>query len=345
MQRSPVTIIDVAARAGVSKSTVSNVLAGRASVDAELASRVRAAIDDLDYTPSAVARGLVQRRTRTIGVVAPDLGNPFYGAVLRGAEVAATRAGYRILIASSAFGQRSEVDVARELMEHRPEAFLLCAVGDPGAVRAVVEAGYPTVVVDTALEETVGVGVIGVDEELGIVLAMRHLVGLGHRRIAALLESDEPGGDRPARVAGYRAALGAAGLPFDDALLLRDRRVPGSNEPAPRPGVARALVALEPRPTAILVYDDLVAVGVIDSLEARGLLVPADVSVVGFSDLPIAGAARIGLTTIRQDATAMGETAVAALVDRLSDPDRGRAPDHHVFEPVLVVRSTTGPPP
>jgi LacI family transcriptional regulator len=88
-----------------------------------------------------------------------------------------------------------------------------------------------------------------------------------------------------------------------------------------------------------------VAVGVIDSLEARRLLVPADVSVVGFSDLPIAGAARIGLTTIRQDATAMGETAIAALVARLSDPDRGGAPYHHVFEPVLVVRSTTGPPP
>jgi DNA-binding LacI/PurR family transcriptional regulator len=163
-------------------------------------------------------------------------------------------------------------------------------------------------------------------------------VELGHRRIAAAIETDAS--ERSERIDGYRAALRDAGIEPDRALELRDERPPGAREPAPRPALATAVTRLGA--TAVVCGDDLVAVGLIDSLEARGVLVPRDVSVVGFDDIALAGVGRIGLTTVRQPAREIGALAARMLAQQIDGRREGLAPA--LLEPELVVRRTTAPP-
>ena len=219
-QTRPVTIHDVAARARVSKSTVSNVVRGVPTVKPALKAKVEQAIAELGYTPSAVARSLVARRTKTLGVTIPRL-EPFYAEVLHGAETRAAHDGYHLLIGSTEIDRRAP----DALLQRRVDGFLICGVLDEQVIRTA--AGYgPVVLVDPAQVST-GYATVGVDGFLGAELAVRHLVALGHRRIAAVIESDLPG-ERQERVAGYRAALAAAGLPVDPELELRDRGAPGA---------------------------------------------------------------------------------------------------------------------
>jgi LacI family transcriptional regulator len=333
-QQRPVTIRDVAARASVSKSTVSNVVRGIPSVTPVLRAKVERAIAELGYTPSAVARSLVARRTRTLGVTIPRL-EPFYAEVLHGAERRAVKDGYHLLIGST------EIDVRAPdaLLQRRVDGFLICGgVIAPDVIRLV--AGYgPVVLVDPA-ESLDGYATVGVDSFLGAQLAVRHLVGLGHRHIAAVIESEVPE-ERAARVAGFRVALAEAGLPADPQLELRDSSFYG---PEARSAVVRQLLRLDPRPTAVVAGDDLAAIGVIDALEARGVAVPLEMSVVGFDDIAFARVRRVGLTTVRQPSEKIGELAAGVLIDQLE----GRRPFEAVqrlVEPELVIRTTTGPPP
>jgi LacI family transcriptional regulator len=334
-QKRPVTIRDVALRAGVSKSTVSNVVRGVPNVAAPLRARVEAAISDLGYTPSAVARSLVARRTRTLGVTIPSL-EPFYADVLHGAEARAVRDRYHLLIGST----RIDVQAPEALLARRVDGFLVCGV----LAKEVVEliAGYgPVVLVDPTIDDG-RFGSIGVDSFLGAQLAVRHLVDLGHRRIAALIESELPE-ERTERLAGFRAGLVAAGLAPDPSFERRDLPGPGGRGPTTRTAAVRELLELDPRPTAVVAGDDLAAIGLIDAFEARGVRVPHDVSVVGFDDIPFAGVRRIGLTTVRQPAARIGELGADLLIEQLEG--RPVATLRRIVEPELVIRGTTGPPP
>jgi LacI family transcriptional regulator len=337
-RRRPVTIHDVAARARVSKSTVSNVVRGVPNVRPMLRAKVERAIAELGYTPSAVARSLVARRTKTLGVTIPRL-EPFYTDVLHGAETRAASDGYHLLIGSTEIDRRAP----DALLQRRVDGFLICGVLDEQVIR--IAAGYgPVVLVDPAQVST-GYATVGVDGFLGAQLAVRHLVALGHRRIAAVIESDVPG-ERQERVAGYRAALATAGLPVEAELELRDRGAVGAHGPGPRSAVVRALLRLSPRPTAVVTGDDLTAIGLIDALEARGVAVPRDMSVVGFDDIAFAGVRRIGLTTIRQPSAGIGELAAHVLIEQLEERDRRPIGSvHELLEPELVIRTTTAAPP
>ncbi len=337
-QLRPVTIHHVAARANVSKSTVSNVVRGVPNVRPELRARVEHAISELGYTPSAVARSLVARRTKTLGVTIPRL-EPFYADVLYGAETRATQAGYHLLIGSTEIDRRA----TEALLQRRVDGFLICGVLAEDVIRTAAAYG-PVVLVDPA-HVTSGYATVGVDGFLGAELAVRHLVSLGHTRIAAVIESDEPG-ERHERVAGYRAALAAAGLRADPRLELQDRAGPRGHDPGPRSAVVHELLALSPRPTAVVTGDDLGAIGLIDALEARGVSVPGDLSVVGFDDIAFAGVRRMGLTTVRQPSAGIGELAAHVLIEQLEGrDDRPIDSVHELLEPELVIRATTGPPP
>ncbi len=342
-KREPVTIVDVARRAGVSKSTVSNVVRGRA-VTPGLRERVVEATEELGYAPGAVAQGLAGRRTLTVGVMVPRLENPFYAEMLGGIEEAADQDGYQLLVASTDTTGRTEAQAAKALRSYRPAGYLLCGMRDPGVAAELASGAVPTVIVDSH-DAPPEAGRIVVDDHLGVRLAVDHLVGLGHRRIAAVIASDVDAG-RHRRLAGYIDALDAAGLDADEALRLPDIRSRGASEPAPRPAVVDRLMRLDPRPTAIVAGDDLGAIGLIDTLEARGIRVPTDMSVVGFDDIAWARVGRIGLTTVRQPARAVGKEAATGLIDYLL----GRSLEplstfRHLVEPELVIRRTTAPPP
>jgi LacI family transcriptional regulator len=341
--RRPVTIVDVARHAGVSKSTVSNVL-HRRPVRAALRQRVEAAIEELGYLPSAVAQGLASQSTRTIGVLVPRLGNPFYADILGGVEGIADARAYRLLIQSTDALGRTETQAIESLIHHRPAGYILCGTRDAGVATRLTKLELPVVIIDSH-HAPPQAGQIVVDDYVGMRLAMRHLVELGHRRIASMIDSDvDPGRHR--RLAGYLDALAEAGIEPDDALRLPDLVFPGSSEPARRPAIVDRLLGLNDRPTAVVAGDDLSAIGIIDSLEARGLRVPRDMSVVGFDDISWARVARISLTTVRQPAHVMGEMATTALIDHLSGATAlPLSAFVHLIEPELVIRRTTAPPP
>lgn len=339
----PVTIVDVARRAGVSKSTVSNVLHDR-PVRAALRDRVETAIAELGYFPSAVAQGLARRGTHTLGVLVPRLENPFYADILGGIEEAAGARGYQLLIASTDAVGRTESQAVGSLLSYRPAGYLLCGMRDAAVAGRLAERDLPIVVVDSH-EAPPEAARIVVDDYVGMRLAVGHLVSLGHRRIAAVIDSDvDPGRHR--RLAGYVDALREAGIEPDDALRVPDLRSPGSAEPAPRPAVVDRLLESSDPATAVVAGDDLAAIGLIDTLEARGIRVPAQMSVVGFDDIPWARVSRIGLTTVRQPARVIGSEATGALIDHLTG--ESNLPLSHfrqLVEPELVIRSTTAPPP
>jgi LacI family transcriptional regulator, galactose operon repressor len=330
-----VTIRDVAARARVSKSTVSNVVRGVPSVTPALRARVEHAIAELGYTPSAVARSLVARRTRTLGVTIPSL-EPFYADILQGAEARAVKDGYHLLIGSTGIDDRAP----EALLRRRVDGFLVCGVLAAEVIRLI--AGYgPVVLVDPTLDDP-GFGSVGVDSFLGAQLAVRHLVSLGHRRIAAVIESELPE-ERTERIAGFRAGLVEAGLAVDPRLELRDAPGPAGRGPGARTAAVRDLLRLEPRPTSVVAGDDLVAIGLIDAFEARGFEVPSDVSIVGFDDIRFARVRRINLTTIRQPSVRIGELGADLLIEQLEG--RPIPTLKRLIEPELVIRATTGPPP
>jgi LacI family transcriptional regulator, galactose operon repressor len=340
---SSTTIVDVARHAGVSKSTVSNVIRG-VSVTPELAGRVRAAIDELGYTPSVFAQSLARQQTRSLAALVPQIGNPFYADLLCGIERVAVDRGYRLLIASTEDAVRGERGMLETIGQYRPAGYLIANLRDEEAVKHLLARRSPLVLLDThRVPEQAGL--VMLDDRLGMQLAVRHLVQLGHRRIAAVIDSDfDPARDH--RLRGYLEGLAEAGLESDPRLRIQDRPAPGSREPAPRPTVVDELLSIDDPPTAIVTGDDLGAIGLIDSLEARGIPVPERMSVVGFDDIAISRVGRIALTTVRQPSVAMGERAATIVIDHLESGEPGDLGRHReVVEPELVIRATTAPPP
>jgi LacI family transcriptional regulator len=333
------TIFDVAEAAGVSKSTVSNVVRGADEVAEATRARVLEAIARLNYKPNAIARQFVQRRTTIIGVLVGDLDNPYYAQMSRVVERVAFRFGYTAMFCNI----EGEDDLAgagvEALLEQRVAGvvFLAFVERTPELEDSLRRAGIPIVFV--GLHERWGDSVGPRDSEGGR-LATEYLLELGHERIGYVRTPlVETSGDR-ARFSGYRAALRAA----------------GTTAPAPfgwRPGgalfrVGRTNVAFEDAlrsagaPTALFVSNDIGAIALIEACESRGIRVPADLSIVGFDDIAIASLTRISLTTIAQPLDFQAEKAVSMLLERIEQPSRR---PRQVSVPVeLRVRGSTAPP-
>lgn len=328
------TILDVAERAGVSKSLVSLVMRDSSRVSDEKRGAVLAAADALGYRPNAVARSLVRRRSNVIGVMLSDLRNPFFTELVDGIEDEAVAAGYRALINTGRRDARGEYEAMETLLELRTDGVILA--GSVLTTATILEATRSVPVVLLARpSRSREVDSVTNDDHTGGVLAVDHLVSLGHRAIAHI---DGGGGSgAAARRRGYLQGMRTRGL-ADRAVATR-----GSfTEDGGAEGVAR-LYAQGTRPTAIYVANDIAAVGALHALEQLGLRVPEDVSLVGYDNIALAALGHIALTTIHQPRHDMGTAAVRLLLERLEDGrDRAR---HIVIPPTLVVRSTTARPP
>jgi LacI family transcriptional regulator len=334
-----VTIFDVALAAGVSKSTVSNVVLGVGQVSDETQRRVRAVIDALDYKPNGIARQFVKRQTTIIGVLVGDLGNAYHAHLAQVVERALFRCGHTTMFCNIEGDEELALAGVNALLEQRVAGFVFLALIErtPQLADSLRRADIPMVAIGLRQEWTDSVGPR--DREGGR-LATQHLLDLGHRRIGYLRTSMvEPGGDR-ARRAGYVAALRKAGVEPPPAMWWD----PGSNTVR----VGRTAVPLTralrgPRaPSAVFVWNDYGAISLIDACEEAGIDVPGDLSVVGFDDIAIAALGRISLTTIAQPLDFQAEKAVSMLVDRIN----GRAPANaqHLSVPVeLRVRGSSAP--
>jgi LacI family transcriptional regulator len=265
MSAATVTIRDVARRAGVSPMTVSRVINRSPSVSSATRTRVEGAIAELGYIPSRLARGLSAQRTGTLALIVPDVANPFFTLIVRGSEDVARRAGYRLLLCDTRADLDAEREVIDELIAHRVEGILIAPVSDRSRdhLRRLARFGVPYVLVDRTIPGVDADTVLG-DSAGGARRLVEHVVALGHRRIGMITESDAVSTARDRR-RGYEAALTAAGLGADPALL-----VEGTVDPDGGRDGMRRLLELEEPPTAVFTVNNLVALGAIEAVRESG---------------------------------------------------------------------------
>jgi LacI family transcriptional regulator len=342
------TIADVARRAGVSTATVSRVLSGVGRASPATHARVEAAARDLGFRPSDVARSLKRRSTLTFGLIVTDIENPYFPQLVKAVEDAAIGEGYAILLCNADEDPEREASYLDLLVERRVDG-LIVAASTIGSRQGewLANAPLPAVLVNTAAPGS-GLPTIMSDNRGGGRAAARHLLGLGHRRFGYLMPPPR-NLDAPDRLAGVRDALVAALNGPDPALAI------GNGAPTVTGGEAAmsALLALATRPTAVVAYNDLMAIGAMRAVRSRGLRVPEDVSLVGFDDVAFAAYVEPALTTLRQETAEMGRWAVATLTARIraergegeTDAAAPAATESRVVPVQLVIRASTGPAP
>lgn len=338
------TIDDVARAAGVSVATVSRALRGLPNVAPSTRDRVLAAAAELQYVAHPQASRLATRRSQTVGFVVPMLGQWYYAQLFSGVEAALAASGYDVL--PFTFGGPDGVAGFFEQLPYRKRVDGLIVVDAPLAeqeVARVVADGLATVTVGFT---GAGAASVTVDDRAAARLAVTHLTGLGHRRIAMIggMEDDPFHFSVPVdRRRGYVEALAAVGVTPEPGLV-----VPGNFSLEGGVEAMHRLLHLADPPTAVFACSDEMAIGAMQVARDAGLAVPEDLSIVGFDDHDVSE--YIGLTTVRQDVVALGETAAALLLEQLpSEPDDATgspgASRRQVVHPTrLVVRRTTAPP-
>jgi LacI family transcriptional regulator len=331
-----VTLRDVGKLAGVSAMTVSRVINGREGVDLETQSKVEAAIEALDYVPNRVARGLISQKTGTLGLIVPDVVNPFFSPVVRGAETTARKAGYRVLLCNSEGDLRLEREYIEDLVSHRVEGLLIAPASDHSrhSVFPLLRRNFPVVLLDRALPD-LDCDLIVSDSASGARRLVEHLIAIGHRDIAHLTDADDTSTGRE-RLKGYREALEAAGIPYRDELVFRTTvdQIGGYR-------AAQQVLSLEQLPTAIFTVNNMTVVGAMRALRERGLAVPEDMALVCFDDVEHLAVLSPFLTVIDQPAETFGSLGAQLLLERISGKAGPRS-RRIVLQTDLVVRSSCG---
>lgn len=329
------SIKDIAKLARVSHPTVSRALQNSPLVNPQTAARIRKIAAETGYRASAVARGLVTRRTRTIGLVVTTVADPFASEVVCGIEQIANDHGYAVILADSHADPERERKVVQALAERRVDGIIVTS-SRVGAhyLPLLSEMMVPIVLVnDQYPGEFVHSVMIGNRD--GMRAAAAHLIDLGHRRIAYIGDKLGYQSDTE-RLAEYRAALEAAKIPFAEELVVR-----GDGKPEAAMQAMNGLLTLADAPTAVCCYNDMSALGAMRAIRVKGLRVPADISVTGFDDLFFAAYTEPPLTTVRQPMRRMGQLATESLLKLMAGADS--VPQIRI-EAELVVRESTGPP-
>ncbi|MHC5557471.1 LacI family DNA-binding transcriptional regulator [Kocuria sp. U4B] len=332
--RRRVTMRDVARAAGVSQPLVSIVFRGAPGASEETRAHVLAVAGQLGYRRDERARLLRQERSRLLGVAFEPV-QPFHGEILDGLHAAAQEHGYDVVL-SAVTPHRGEDAAVEALLRDRCEALILLGSSLPQDRLERIGATLPVVSVTRALT-TRACDSVATDDHRGAVLAVEHLTGLGHRRIA-YIDADREAGGQGRRV-GYRDAMAAAGL-TDHALI-----VSGGASEAEGAAALTGLVGRDPAPTAVIAFNDRCAIGVVGQARARGRSVPEELSVVGFDDSEQAALPYIRLTTLAQDPRELARNAVDLALRRLATTaeDTPVAGRHVVLPARLVARTSTGP--
>lgn len=339
------TIGDVARAAGVSRTAVSFAFNEPARLSAETLNRILRVADELGYFPNPLARSLISKRLGVLGLLVPQgtatlFANPFFAALLRGIGQICDRHEFSILLVPPVQGS-----VTRALSRAAVDGFVVVGLDDHHVALDVLQRRrVPFVTVDgPALP---GISAVNVDDHGGACQAARHVIALGHHQ-ALVISISPPHGARAddagpgfsgvaaRRLAGYRETFAQAGLALPDQPLVA--------EESTREGGRAAFLAAwsaGARPTAVLAMSDSIALGVMDAAREVGLAIPADLSIVGFDDIPVAQLCRPALTTVHQPAIEKGMIAARLLIDRQAGGERV---EHRVLEARLIVRGSTAP--
>ncbi len=325
-----VTIKDVARMAGVSASTVCRALGNPDLVRPETAERVRRAAGSLGYRPNRAARGLITGRTGSLGVIVPDLANPFFPGVVKGVQARAREADYMVFLADTGEDPLAELELVRTLSK-QVDGIVLCSPRmTEEDLRAAVDE-TPLVMLNRRVGRIPSVTVDNVDGERQ---AVAHLTALGHRRIA-FVEGPKTSWANRERVRGLRAVTRSAGAELVQV---------GNFLPQFEGGVAAADLVLAARVTAVIAYNDLVALGLLNRFAARKVDVPGEISVVGCDDIILAAMVSPSLTSIAIPKESAGRAGVDLLLQLLDKADRTAVARREVSTH-LMVRGSTGPAP
>lgn len=334
------TIMAVAARARVSTATVSRVINGTAKVNPDTAERVREAVKALNFYPDSSARALGSGRSGMYGLIISDITNPYFPELVKAFETVAAEYGKDVLIANTDYDpKRMEMCVARMLQRKVDGVAIMTSEMDDRLIHEFSHRQIPTVFMDTP-KGMQGVSTVRVDYSAGVKEAMSHLISLGHERIAFI---SGPMGLSSARLRAesFTRSLKKHGL-VDEAGLVQqgNHRVDGGHEAMKR------ILALRPRPTALLCSNDLTAIGAMGAIHEAGLRIPEDISVVGFDDIELSGYTQPALTTLHVPRSELAATAFRALLrEREQAHGKSAGKLEHVIQPRLVVRRSTAAAP
>lgn len=327
----------VAAYASVSEATVSYVINnGPRPVALETRERVLNAIRELGYSPSSVARNLRTQRTTTIGLLLPDITNPFYSEVAQVIENTCFTRGYTIILCNSSRSQQHEQDYVNVLRSQRAEGVILIPTGaSTEAIEQLRDAHVYTVVLEYEFDNAF---CIVIDEFRGGLLLTQHLLELGHRRIGCIVSVGDSSSSK-ARFDGYKKALTEAGISPAESLIVYTEPEIASSE-------AATFVLLEQPnpPTAIIVHNDTLTLGALSAIRKRGLRVPEDISVVGYDNIVESAFYHPPLTTIDYPKRQMGEEAVSLLFDLIQQQGQTIMPFTKILPVELIKRESTAPP-
>ena len=327
-----VTIREVAREAGVSIATISRVINEKGPVREATRRRIRRVVERLHYAPHGAARSLITRKTHTLGVLLPDLFGEFFSELIRGIDLAARRHDYHLLVSGS-HGDRVETQALLRAMRGRVDG-LIALSPDLGvlAFEANLPAGFPVVLLN-GHEKKSAYSSIRVDNYGGAFAMARHLIRLGHRRIA-FVRGPIRNHDAAERLRGYREAVGRQGR--EGAL-----EIPGDFREDAGYRAASRILRCRPLPTAVFAANDAMAIGLLCALRQRHVRVPEDLALVGFDDIPIARFIAPPLTTVRVPIAELGSRATARLLHALEGSD-SRPGREDILPTTLVVRSSCG---
>ncbi len=325
----PATIRDVARAAGVHVSTVSRTFSAPHLVNPQTRSRVLATAESLGYRPNRAARALVTGRTHNIGLIVADIANPFFPPLIKAAESQARQRDYHVFVADTDEDPLVEEELVQALAK-QVDGVLLCSPRMGNALIEQLRHEVPLVVINRV---AAGLPAVVMDVGQGARTAIEHLVGLGHRRIVLLAGPRGSWTNREIRQAAVSSARAA------DVELIQL----GPNPPTELAGVSAAEAIARSGATAVLAYNDLMAIGLLEGLESRHVAVPDEVSVVGIDDIALSRFTRPRLTTVANPTAAAGRTAVDMLLQQ-HDDDRGTTAQV-TLQTTLVVRESTGPGP
>ncbi len=327
--RQPVTIDDVAELAGVSPSTVSRILNSTAVVNDAKRSAVDKAIAKLGYVPNPVARGLAGGQTYSVGVITQAIDSPYYGAALRGIEDELDVAGYCPLFVSGHWNAVAEARGIDVLRSRRVDGIIVLTGRLPDQALKACAKSIPVVVTGRNLKAP-GLFSLNFDNFEGGRIATQYLIDLGHRQIA-FISGDAEHPDANERLRGYRAALKAAAIEYDAGLV-----TPGAYHEVSGALAVDHLLQSRRRFTAIFAANDQMAIGANLALQRRSLRVPADISLIGFDDLPSSLYAIPPLSSVRQPAYEIGRLAAAGMLQLIA----GQTPHAEVPPPILIARES-----
>mgnify|MGYP002385715709 FL=1 len=334
----PATIKDVARRAGVAHTTVSRALRNSPLISPATTERIQQIASEMGYHPSAAARSLKTNRSQTLGVIVSAIDDPFFSEILQGIDDVAQECGYSLFIAASQRSLEREQHIVRAMREQRVDGVILCSTPFSREQSKQLRADeIPLVVINNQSAEDYRYSIYHDDLD-GSRQVMRHLIELGHERIA-YLGYPRSGRTNAHRLQGYREEMAAAGL-----IIIEGYEVDAqTSDPAGGQAAADPVLALTPRPTAIFCYNDMLAIGLLRGMQNAGLRIPEDFSIAGFDNITISAFTTPPLTTLDQPKHTIGAQAARLVLGLLEGADNA-SPKIQTLKGTLLVRRSTARP-